>query len=311
MNNEFSLQNVINNAMQIPGIKVNRSDFLRKEFEDENEETIQEILRIGPIETGFSRRVLRGKAIKLITNRTIFSSGASFISGLPGGVGMAVAIPADMIQYYAVALRLAQEIAYLYGEGDIFENGGVDEEHVQNRLTLYLGVMLGATGASQGVKMMASTVGKQLAKKLPQKALTKTFYYPIIKSIAKMFGKNMTKEIFGKGVGKAVPVVGGVVAGWITAVSMPKMAKKLVDSFDDAKFDYTAEDYKRDYDSLQAQFGDEEDTERTIVEEFSEVDSSTGINAALETIKKAKQMLDDGIITEEEFLKIKEKALNI
>lgn len=44
---------------------------------------------------------------------------------------------------------------------------------------------------------------KQALKKLTQKALTKTFYYSIVKSIAKAFGPKMTKEVFAKGVSKS------------------------------------------------------------------------------------------------------------
>ena len=307
----MSVETVISKALQIPGIKVNRNDFLCKEFDNESSDTIKQIIDVGPVEAGISRSVIRAKANKIITNRTIFSSGASFISGLPGGFAMTATIPADMLQYYAVAIRLAQEISYLYGEEDIFNNGGIDDESVQNRLILYLGVMLGATGASQGIKMLASTIGKQLAKKLPQKALTKTVYYPMIKSIAKMLGKQMTKEIFGKGVGKAVPVIGGVVSGGITAASMPKMAKKLVESLDNAKYDYSSADYQRDYERLSKQFDDSTDIPSSDGTEEADThnEKPTSMDAALDSIRKAKQMMDEGIISEEEFLTIKEKLM--
>lgn len=306
---------VISKALQIPGIKVNRNEFLSKEFDNENTDTLKQILDIGPVDAGISKSIIRGKANKIIANRTVFSSGASFISGLPGGLAMTATIPADMIQYYAVALRLAQEIAYLYGEEDVFKNGGVDDESVHNRLILYLGVMLGATGASQGIKMLSSAVGKQLAKKLPQKALTKTFYYPIIKSILKMFGKQLTKETFGKGVGKAIPIVGGVFAGGITAATMPKMAKNLMNSLETAKYDYTSDDYQRDYAILSRQF-DMDTDESTVdvdIEKNNNADSvkrTASMSENLEAVIKAKQMLDDGIITESEFNAIKLQMLN-
>lgn len=315
MSEQNNVEVVISKALQIPGIKVNRDEFLSKEFDNESTDTLKQILDIGPVDTGISKSIIRGKANKIIANRTVFSSGASFISGLPGGLAMAAAIPADMIQYYAVALRLAQEIAYLYGEEDVFKNGGVDDESVHNRLILYLGVMLGATGASQGIKMLSSAVGKQLAKKLPQKALTKTFYYPIIKSILKMFGKQLTKETFGKGVGKAIPIVGGVFAGGITAATMPKMAKNLMNSLETAKYDYTSDDYQRDYDILSRQFDIDTD-ELTVdvdIEKNNNADSvkrTASMSENLEAVIKAKQMLDDGIITESEFNAIKLQMLN-
>jgi hypothetical protein len=51
--------------------------------------------------------------------------------------------------------------------------------------------------------------------------------YPIIKEIAKVFGKSMTKGAFAKSVSKAIPVIGAVVSGGLTYVSFRPMAHKL------------------------------------------------------------------------------------
>ena len=37
----------------------------------------------------------------------------SFAAGIPGGLAMAATIPADVAQFFGMALRLAQELAYL------------------------------------------------------------------------------------------------------------------------------------------------------------------------------------------------------
>lgn len=47
-------------------------------------------------------------AKRIINERTIVSTGASFVAGLPGGLAMAATIPADMLQFYGIALRMAQ-----------------------------------------------------------------------------------------------------------------------------------------------------------------------------------------------------------
>ncbi len=58
-------------------------------------------------------------------------------------------------------------------------------------------------------------------------ALTKTFYYPIIKQVAKWLGTNLTKNTFGRGVAKALPLFGGAINGAIAYASFKKVAKRF------------------------------------------------------------------------------------
>ena len=168
----LDLTNVISTAIQVPGVKVSRDAFLREQFKDSPRERIDLVVERGPVEAGCTREELKRKANKLIKERTAMSTGASIAAGIPGGLAMAATIPADMLQFYGVALRMAQELVYLYGEVDIWCDGTPDPDRVTNQLVLYCGVMLGATGAAQTVRVMSSALAKQALKKLPQKALT-------------------------------------------------------------------------------------------------------------------------------------------
>ncbi len=248
-----SLENIISSAIQIQGVKVDRDSFLRNQFKDEPYNLINTIVEKGPVEANYSRGTLKKMAKALIEKRAIASSATSFVAGLPGGPAMAATIPADMLQFYAVVLRLAQEIAYLYGEPDLWSNNILDKERVTNQLILYCGVMFGATGAAQTVRVLSSSISKQVMKKLPQKALTKTFYYPIVKQIAKACGVKMTKEVFAKGVSKAVPIVGGIVSGGITYASMKPMANRLVKTFDNMHFEYTENEFNADWEVVSSE----------------------------------------------------------
>lgn len=239
-----SLKTVIEAALKIPYVKVDKNDFLRKEFIKEPIEKVSEILEKGTVGAGLSKSELRKKANKLINDRTLFSSGASFLAGIPGGMAIAATIPADTLQFYAVALRLAQELAYLYGQDDIFED--CDDETVTDKLVLYCGTMFGVSYAACGVRIAASAMAKQVAKKLPQKALTKTFYYPVIKSVLKAFGVKITKTTFSKGVAKAIPIVGGIVSGGLTFATMRPMGVRLADTLERAIFDYDDSALKED-----------------------------------------------------------------
>lgn len=299
-NSNASLESIVSTAIQLPGVKVSRDIFLHEQFPDISKEMLEKIVEVGPVEAGCDRDVLKSMAQRLINNRTLKSTGASFIAGIPGGLAMAASIPLDMLQFYGVALRLAQELAYLYGEPDMWQMDVLDKDRVTNQMILYCGVMLGSAGASQAVRLMSSALAKQIAKKLPQKALTKTFYYPVVKSICTAFGLKMTKSIFAKGISKAVPVIGGVVSGGITFATMRPMGIRLADTLDNAHFDYTEADITADINDV-IEISDE--GEETVV------DQPTNSMSIADEIVRAKGLLDTGIITEEEFNDIKAKLI--
>lgn len=287
---------IIEKAMAVPGVKVDRADFLRKFFNAADPEMRQRIIDEGPVEAGCSREELFRLAKGLVNKRTLESSGFSFAAGMPGGIAMAGTIPADLLQYYGFALRLAQEIAYLYGAEDLWSGGEIDSDKVMGTFIVYLGTMFGASGASAALKTMSSALSQQAAKKLPGMALTKTFYYPIVKSIARFFGKSMTKEVFAKGVAKAIPVIGGVASGTLTLVSMRPMGMRLVYCLDDAKFDYTEEDLEQDVIEINEVVAAEEEQQRKAEEKAAESGQS-----ADEALAKIKSLLDEGFIDELEY----------
>ena len=131
--------------------------------------------------------------------------------------------------------------------------------------------------------------------------LVSTFYYPIIKSILKFFGVSVTKGAFAKGVSKVIPFVGGVVSGGITLASMLPMGNRLANTLDKAHFDYNDNDFNADIRdiSIVCEQSEEELYESTIEKE----------DEIFIQIQKAKQMLDEGIITESEFSEIKAKLI--
>ena len=242
---ELALETIISSAVQIPGVKVNRSKFLSETFAAEDAE-IQDILDLGPIEAQFPQDRLSVLAHKLILTRSSQSSLASFVAGIPGGFAMAATIPADVLQFFGMALRLAQELSYLYGAQDLWQDKQIDDEKVKNQLLLYCGVMFGVSGAVSGVRVLTTQIAKTALKRLPQKALTKTFWYPIIKQIGKSIGIKVTKSTVAQGFSKAIPVIGGVISGGLNFASMMPMANRLHVVLDSAAFGYSEEDLAQD-----------------------------------------------------------------
>ena len=317
---EFALENVITSAVQIPGVKVDRRKFLSEIFSSE-EYAIQDILDFGPIQTGVPQEKLAKIADKLILKRTSQSSLASFAAGIPGGLAMAATVPADVLQFFGMSLRLAQELSYLYGADDLWKNGQIDDEKVQNQLLLYCGVMFGVSGAVSGVRVLSTQIAKTTLKKLPQKALTKTFWYPMVKQIGKAIGVKVTKSTVAKGVSKAIPVLGGVISGSLNFASMMPMANRLKSALDSASFGYTEEDLENDItiietiDLNQEDGGvEEQDTKAKIVANGKKIgenisglfgkkkaETTTESDDTFEALKKLSELKEMGIITQEEF----------
>jgi hypothetical protein len=141
---------------------------------------------------------------------------------------MAATIPADLVQFYGFVIRIAQELAYIYGWGEMFAESSELDATTESQLILFVGVMSGVGAANAAIaKLFGETAMRTVAKKVAAKALTKTWYYPIVKKIAAMLGQRMVKATFAKGVSKAVPILGGVVSGGLTLATFKPMAHRL------------------------------------------------------------------------------------
>lgn len=330
----FAMEDVISTAVQIPGVKVNRDKFLAEQFAGVNT-NVQDIITLGPVEAGVSREDISNMANKLIIKRTSQSSIASFAAGIPGGLAMAATIPADVMQFFGMALKLAQELSYMYGAQDLWVDGKIDDERVKSQLIMYCGVMFGVSGAVSGVRVLSTQIAKTTLKRLPQKALTKTFWYPIVKQFGKVIGIKVTKSTVAKGVSKAIPVIGGVISGGLNFASMLPMAKRLYNALDKAAFDYSEEEFENDLEIMDQMANHEivMDAEPSAKEELKEKVSGTlknvgvGVSGLIgklgkksvqskaenpvEEIKQYKELLDMGIITQEEFDQKKKELLGL
>ncbi len=330
MAKEYMLEEIITKSIQIPGVKVSRDRFLAEEFASHCK-NLEEIIEKGPVAAGIEQKKIDEIADKLILKRTSQSSVASFVAGIPGGFAMAATIPADILQFFGMSLKLAQELSYIYGAEDLWKEGKVSDEKVKNQLILYCGVMFGVSGAVSGLRVLSTQIAKTTLKKLPQKALTKTFWYPMLKKITSQIGIKMTKTTLAQGVSKAVPIIGGVISGSLNFASMMPMAKRLKDAFDKASFDYSDEEFLMDIENMTTPINEveEKNTMQNIKNKLS-----TGVDLAkkgtsqlasklkgnknskvesdpYEEMKKAKELLDMGIITQEEFDKKKKDLLNL
>ena len=214
--------NMIGSVAKLPVIRVDRETFLRQQFA--GSEYLDEILEHGPQHV-YTVESLRKKADGVIKKSTNQTTLAAFVAGIPGGPAAVAAGSADVAQYFGFAINLAQKIADLFGEDDLFTDESELNEGAKVRVLAYLGVMLGASGSAMLVGKLAREVGKNIT----QQALTKTTWYPLLKKIGAMVGKRVVKESVGKAVAKVVPVVGGAISGVITYATFKPMGGRLAD----------------------------------------------------------------------------------
>ena len=178
---------------KLPLISVDREKFLTEQFS--NSPYLKQVLDDGP-QTVYSTTTLQEVAYKVINSSTKSSTAASFATGIASNpVAMVATGGADIAQYFGFAINMAQKIAYLFGEDTLFDNEETSDlsEEANMRIITYLGVMFGATGATSLITKFSKPVGEQLGKKVAAKALTKTFWYPTVKKVGALLGKEITK----------------------------------------------------------------------------------------------------------------------
>ncbi len=229
MAQQLSVTSLIENAAKLPLVRIDRTEFLTKNLSKLCTPTqLQKAIAQGTLQADIPISTLDSLANAVINAETIKVTAISAAAGLPGGIAMAATIPADLAQFYGFVIRTAQELAYIYGWQEIFTESSQLDESTESQLVLFIGVMSGVGAANKVVgKLFGEAAMKAVAKKVAAKALTKSWYYPLVKKIAALLGQKMVKATFAKGVSKAVPILGGAISGGLTLATFKPMAHKL------------------------------------------------------------------------------------
>ena len=214
-------------ALALPKVKVDRNSFLYTQLQNYcDAPQVRKAIEDRPANAGVSSELIDRLVDSCIKRHVLKASAISFGTGLPGGPWGLATVPADVAQFYWHAIVLSQELAYLYGWSDLLEEDMADEE-TKARITLLIGVMMGAQRANNIISEVAERFAREIVRRLPRQALTKTAYYPLIKQVCRWIGINITKNTFARGVSRFVPIVAGLVSAGITAAMMQSMSKRL------------------------------------------------------------------------------------
>ena len=235
---EIGIDDVIASVVKMPGVRVSRSAFLKRElFKHYSEDIIDRAIATTPASAGVDSKIIDEIADEVIKFERNCVSGISAALGAPGGFAMIATIPADIIQYYGYTLRATQKLLYLYGFPEIEsdEDGLILDSATVNEIILCLGVMNGVAGANNAVKAMAHALANGVQKQLMNRALTKGTIFPIVKTVSKWFGITLTKSIYTGAIKKAIPYIGGIVGGSITFLSFKPCCERLKNVLEDTR----------------------------------------------------------------------------
>lgn len=242
-NDEFLLpeEEIIQTVIRIESVRIDRNDFLTRQFAGDESIGLDDILEKGPVGAGYDRGTLRKLAVTLAQKET----GKSGLLDIPDDVIKNSIIPYQTLLFYAAAVRMIQQIAYLYGEHDFRTD--TDPDKTVGRLHLYYSVMTGSGKAEKALKLLSSSVTSKSFNKLTESFIEKTVYQPIVKPTAKALGVKMPKMKFNRIVSKAMPIVKNAVADGINLTSLLPMANRLIKTLDEAQFAYSASDFEADW----------------------------------------------------------------
>lgn len=217
-------------VVRVPGVRINRDDFLRHELRERGvpEEVIRRAIDTNPAFAGIPLAELDRLAEQVISYETNKSAAISFAAGIPGGFAMLGTIPADLTQYYVHAFRIVQKLAYLYGWRELLSaKEEVDDETI-GTIAIFFGVMLDVEEAAMSLSSFASsTVMDTVKKQVTKHFLMKTSWYRAVKKTLQMIGVNLTKKAFAQGFSKVLPVIGGVVSSGLTFMSLQSQSSRL------------------------------------------------------------------------------------
>lgn len=220
---KISAEEMIARACKLPYCKIDREEFLTRQLKGKiSPARLADALENGTVNAGVSVDLLNRLAKGTISLESTKVTTLSATAGIPGGWAIAGTAPADLAQFYAHVLRVAQKLAYIYGYKEI----NLDDA-TQNVLMIFIGVMFGVGAATAALAKLAAANAAKIGAKVAAKPLSKYAIYNIAKKILAWIGVKVTKDGVGKAVSKAVPVVGGLISGGLSAATFIPMAKRL------------------------------------------------------------------------------------
>lgn len=150
---KVDLKDFVLMAVKVPGVNVNRREFLKKELGKKNNEkkvalALEQNPKLAKIDDA-TIEYIADDVIEAERKKVVAISAALGVSG-----AVAITLPTDIAQYFAFMLRAAQKLMYLYGYPELNVNENMDEDTV-NVMAIALGTMMGVQGADAALRSLS------------------------------------------------------------------------------------------------------------------------------------------------------------
>ena len=189
---------------------------------------------VAPPITEFAEMYLRKShsvdkaAVKLINSQIAKSTASGFITGLGGILTIPVSLPANLATVLYFQLRMIAGVAYM---------AGFDVHSAQVRSLTYMclaGLTMEQVLKNTGIKV-GTRITKSVAAKLPGK-LTASINQKVGYRLFTKFGNRSALSV-----GKAVPILGGIISGGIDMMETQMIAERAYNMFIGGEADHAAD----------------------------------------------------------------------
>lgn len=215
---KIDLKDFVLIAAKVPGVNINRRDFLKKELGKKNDDkkvviALEKNPKLAKIDNATIEYIV-DDIIEEERKKVVAISAALGVSG-----AVAVTLPTDIAQYFAFMIRAAQKLMYLYGYPELNVSENMDDDAV-NVLAIALGTMLGVQGADAALRTMSGTIVKSISQgiKISTKGIPQFF--------GSLVGVGAGKLGLGV-VGLSLPIIGGVISGGFTHITFANGCERL------------------------------------------------------------------------------------
>ncbi len=231
-NTESNLWNsLFQKILLIPTATVNRDKYLAKVLEGHCPEYLMQSAIINGPRFILSEEPFEALVSTLIKKEKNKATAFSFGNVFWGGWALAVSLPADLVQYYACLVILAQKMAYLYGCKNLCDSNGKIGKDGVDFLTICIGIAIGVKDLQSSLAVTLETLGSPALTIVSKSSVATT----MMGEIAGDIGLKITEESSSSALGKMIPVIGAVVSGGMTYLSISKAAERLRSAFKEIK----------------------------------------------------------------------------
>lgn len=223
----MDITTLILNAVDNPATRVDREQFLREimfAYKPNMTQIEQQNFLNNPVRA-IGINEINYIADKIIKNSVWKTTGLSFLAGLPGGVlGIAAAAP-DIAQNLCYYIILSQKLAYIYGV-NFYETNISSSEYRNSSALLCLGFMFDVDNVDALIQKILDSAWKNSGKEIVE-YLMKTAGYVLARKILTNLGERLAQKGASNILGKAVPIMGGLLSGSMTFASFKKSASDM------------------------------------------------------------------------------------